>query len=108
MSRSSAIRTLRAEARRGRSTDAERLAAYVAGYVQRHGSKTRPTVRQAARGLRWRQIRVKRAADDVAYGGRLAFFSFSVVEVPFGDWFVDHLELMDPADARLLRTGGMP
>lgn len=106
MSWASAIRMLLAEACRKRSTDAERLAGYVAGFIGRHGGEKAPTVRQAARSLGWTELRVKRAVDDVSYGGRLVLYAANE-KVPFGDWFVDHHELMEREDARTLRTGGM-
>lgn len=102
------VRAIRSEARSGR-TDAQRLGAYVASFFGRHRREKWPTVRQAARALRWTQEHVEEIANDEAYGGRLMLSSF-FFDDPIGDHFVEHLELVqvvDPAKAKLLRTGGM-
>jgi hypothetical protein len=99
---------IRAEARSRRPTDAQRLGAYVAGFFGRHRREKWPTVRQAARALRWTQVRVEEVVEGSS-DGRLMLSMYSTRD-PLGDWFVEHLELIrvvDPEKARFLRTGGM-
>lgn len=101
------VRGIRAEARSGR-TDAQRLGAYVAGFFGRHRREKWPTIRQAARALRWTQVRVEEVVEG-SRDGRLMLSMYSLQD-SLGDWFVEHLELIqiaDPSKAKLLRTGGM-
>jgi hypothetical protein len=102
------VRSIRSEARSGRRTDAQKLGAYVAGFFGRHRREKWPTIRQAARALRWTQVRVEEVVEGNS-DGRLMLSMYDLRD-PLGDWFVEHLELIqviDPAKAKLLRTGGM-
>lgn len=104
----SVVRAIRSEARTGRRTDAQRLGAYVAGFFGRHRREKWPTVRQAARALRWTQVHVEEVVEGDG-DGRLLLSMYDIRD-PLGDWFVEHLELIqdiDPAKAKILRTGGM-
>ena len=104
------VRLICAEAHSQRRSDVHQLAAFVARFFGRHRREKWPTVRQAARSLRWTQGRVQKAVKDETYGGRLLLASVGLGGEPVGDYFIEHLDLIqvvDPMRAKWLRTGGM-
>ena len=71
--------------------DHERLSAYIERYFTQHDRTQWPTVREAAKALRWTQERVESAIDGDP-DGLLALTYYNVAwDVPIGDKFVERL-----------------
>jgi hypothetical protein len=67
--------------------DRDRVFQYVENFFARQERPKFPTVRQVARALRWRQLRVEEAAYD---DERLSLRCYNVsFEVPMGEYFVE-------------------
>jgi hypothetical protein len=68
-------------------TDHDRLVAYAERFFQRHAKTEFPTVRAAARALRWNQQRIEDAVDGDP-DGRLMLTGFNLTNRR-GDLFVE-------------------
>lgn len=81
---------------RRREPDHLRLSQYVEEFFRRSGNTDWPTVRQAARALRWSYRRVEQACDDEPDGQLFTSSYYTTPETPFGEHFIERYDEIKP------------